>query len=311
MKEKIERQTLKKIKQYLFLTLGVFIMAFAFYFFVIPSEIVIGGTTGLAMVVNRYLPNLPISIIALFFNVLFLISALILIGKREFVRSIYGSLLFPAFLALFELTIPVPQFGGNDLLMISLYSGGLIGIGFAIVIHNGGTTGGTDIGVQIVQKYTRLTIASAIYVVEASIIILGAVTSPSGISSGFIAALYAIVIVFISGKVSDSFLLGVESKKALNIVTSVPKELKAAIFSSFNRGMTEIPSQGAYTEHPKTILIMVIHNSEYHFVKKIIHDVDPKAFVYVTPATEVQGEWSAKDEVYFYNAKGQRVKKTP
>jgi len=311
MKEVKKHQTMKKIKQYLFLTLGVFIMSFAFHFFVIPSGIVIGGTTGLAMVVNRYLTNLPISFIALFFNVLFLISALLFIGKKEFIRSIYGSLLFPAFLALFELTIPIPQLGGNDLLLISLYSGGLIGIGFAIVIHNGGTTGGTDIGVQIVQKYTKLSIASAIYVVEASIIVLGAFTAPEGISAGFIAALYAIVIVFISGKVSDSFLLGVESKKALNIVTSVPKELKAAIFASFSRGMTEIPSQGGYTEHPKTILIMVIHNSEYHYVKKIIHDVDPKAFVYVTPASEIQGEWSAKDEVYLYNAKGQRIKKTP
>lgn len=298
------------IKQYLLLTLGVFIMAVAFHFFVIPSGIVIGGTTGLAMVVNRYITSIPISFIAFLFNLLFLLSALIFIGKLEFIRSIYGSLMFPAFLALFEWVIPNSPFANIDLLLISLYSGGLIGIGFAIVIHYGGTTGGTDIGVQIVKKYTRLSIATAIYVVEASIILLGALTALEGISAGFVSALYAIVIVFISGKVSDSFLLGVESKKALNIVTTKPKELKAAIFASFNRGMTEIPSQGGFTEHPKTILIIVIHNSEYHFVKQIIHEADPQAFVYVTPATEIQGEWSAKDEVYIYNAKGQRVKKS-
>lgn len=292
-------------KQYLFLTLGVFIMSAAFYFFVIPSGIVIGGTTGLAMVITRYFSAFPISAIAFVFNMFLLLMALIFLGKKEFVRSIFGSVLFPAFLALFELFIPNPVFEQTDLLLISLYAGGLVGIGFAIVIHFGGTTGGSDIAIQIVNRKTRLSLGTSIYVVEGGIILLGALTDLRGISEGLINALYAIVIVFISGKVTDSFLLGVESKKALNIITTKPQELKKAIFSQFSRGMTEIAIKGAYTDQSKTLLVMVIHNSEYHFVKRIIQQNDPLAFVYVTPASEIQGEWSSKEEVYLFDQGGQ------
>lgn len=307
MTKKHQLRRYGKLEQYLIMTLGVLIMAFAFYFFVIPSQIVIGGTTGIAMIIFRYVTVIPISVIAFIFNIILLLCALLFLGKKEFIRSIYGSLLFPVFLAIFEWIIPNPVFGENDLLLISLYAGGLIGIGFALVIHYGGTTGGTDIAIQIVQKYTKLSISSAIYVVEASIIIVGAFTQPGGLNEGFINMLYAIVMVFLSGKVSDSFLLGVESKKAINIITSKPKELKAAIFASFSRGMTEIKSQGGFTENQKTLLIMVIHNSEYHFVKRIIQDADPKAFVYVTPATEIQGEWSSKEEVFIHHDQGPKT----
>ncbi len=309
MKIKLKKPSIKILKQYLFLTVGVFIMAVAFYFFVIPSSIVVGGTTGLAMILFRFTTILPISIIALILNVILLIAARLFIGKKEFVRSIYGSLLFPVFLAFFELFIPAPIYRDTDLLLISLYAGMLIGIGFAIVIHHGGTTGGTDILIQIVQKYTKLTLGTAIYVVESSIIIFGALSTEGGISSGVINLLYAVVIVFISGKVSDSFLLGVESKKALNIVTSKSKELKKTIFASFSRGMTEIESVGGYTETEKKLLIMVIHNSEYHYVKRIIQDTDPNAFVYVTPASEIQGEWSSSEEVFLKDDSSKGIKK--
>lgn len=298
MTRKFQLRQIGKLEQYFFLTIGVFIMAFAFYFFVIPSGIVTGGVTGLSTVINRYLEKVPISLLALLFNIILLFFALIFLGKREFVRSIYGSFLFPVFLALFELTITNPTFGENDLLLVALYAGGLIGIGFAIVVHYGGTTGGTDILIKIMRKYTFLSLAVCVYVVDSTVIVIGALTYPAGLSEGFINALYAIVIVFLSGKVADSFLLGMQSKKAINIVTDHPKELKAAIFATFSRGMTEIQSQGGYTEHQKTLLIMVIQNSEYHYVRQIISDTDPKAFVFATPASEIHGEWSTKEEVF-------------
>ncbi|MGD9909265.1 MAG: YitT family protein [Candidatus Izemoplasmatales bacterium] len=309
MKKLVSKQTYIKIKQYLFLTFGVFLMAVAFYFFVIPSGIVVGGTTGISMVIYRYTQVLPISMLALILNGILLIAAFLFIGKKEFVRSLYGSILFPIFLAIFEIAIPSPTFRDTDLLLVALYAGGLIGIGFAIVIHNGGTTGGTDIIIQIVQKYTRLTIGTAVYVVESTVILLGVITSPNGIESGLITLLYAVAITFLSGKVSDSFLLGIEQKKALNIVTTKPQELKKAVFASFSRGMTEIPSIGGYSETSRTILVMVIHNSEYHFVKRIIQDTDPSAFVYVTPASEIQGEWSSPDEVILEDVQSTRTKK--
>ncbi|MDD3958453.1 MAG: YitT family protein [Candidatus Izemoplasmatales bacterium] len=293
---KIRRITF--LEQWFFLTLGVLIMAVAFYFFVIPSGIVVGGVTGIAMIISRYLSWLPISGYAFIFNMVFLVLCFIFLGKREFIRSIYGSMLFPLFILIFELTVPNPVFSPADMLLVALYAGGLIGIGFAIVIHYGGTTGGTDIPIKIVKKYTRLSLAMSVYLIDASIILVGALTSLGGIGSGFIEALYALVVVFLSGKVADSFLLGIEQKKAVHIITDQPKAIKRAVFERFSRGMTEIKSVGGYTETEKTLLIMVIQNSEYHFVRNLIVFADPKAFVFVTPASEIHGEWSSKAEVF-------------
>jgi len=297
---------ISRLEQYFFLTFGVFIMAVAFYFFVIPAGIVTGGVTGISMVLHRAFTVIPISVYALFFNLVFLLLALLFLGKREFLRSIYGSLLFPLFLALFELVVPNPTFGPDDMLLVALYSGGLIGVGFAIVIHYGGTTGGTDIPIKIVKKYTTLSLAVSVYIIDSSVILLGALTSPQGLAIGFVDALYALVIVFLSGKVADSFLLGLQSKKAVHVITEKPTEVKAAIFSGFSRGMTEIPIYGGYTKIGKTMLIMVIQNNEYHYVRNIITMSDPKAFVYVTPASEIHGEWSPREEVFLKHAQSEK-----
>jgi uncharacterized membrane-anchored protein YitT (DUF2179 family) len=170
-------------------------------------------------------------------------------------------------------------------------------MGFGIVCKYGGSTGGTDIAIKIVKKYSKLSLQMSVYLVEATIIIAGAITFPLGINQGIITALYAIVVVMITGKVSDSFVIGSQSKKAVNIVTDHPKELKDVLFAKLRRGVTEIQSQGGFTEHKKTLLIMVILNTEYHRVVQIISAIDPKAFVYVTPASEIRGEWSSKEEV--------------
>jgi len=203
---------------------------------------------------------------------------------------------------LFERTVPNPTFSPNDMLLVALYAGGLIGLGFAIVVRYGGTTGGTDIPIKILKKNTRLSLATSVYIIDGSVILIGALTSQNGIGTGFIDALYALVIVILSGKVSDTFLMGLEGRKAVNIVTSKPKEIKEAVFARFSRGMTEMKVQGGYTQSDKSMLVMVIQNSEYIFIRNIVTTTDPEAFVYVTPASEINGFWSPEEEVYIGNA---------
>lgn len=288
------------------LTLGVFLMAFAYYFFVIPSGLVTGGSTGISIILHRYLPNIPISVFSLVFNTLFLISGWIFLGKKALLKTMYGSLLFPALLAVLEILFPDPVFADRDLLLVTLFAGGLAGMGFGIVCKYGGSTGGTDIAIQIAKKYSKFSLQICVYLVEAPIIIAGALTNQAGPGAGIILALYAIVVILITGKVSDSFLVGSQSKKAVNIITDRPKEIKAVLFSTLRRGVTEIQITGGYTENKKTLLIMVILNTEYHLVMQIIASNDPKAFVYVTPASEIRGEWSSKEEVFLNRGESQK-----
>ena len=291
-------RSISKIELYFMLSLGVFVMAMGYYFFIIPSGLVTGGATGIAIILTRYFPTVPVSLFSLVLNIIIMTLGFFFLGKQEFVRSAIGSLEFPIFLGFFELIVKPPQFGLNDTILMALYGGGLIGLGFGIVTKYGGSTGGSDILIRIVKKYSPLSLAQSLYLVESLIVIAGALTHPEGFSSGVIAALYAVLVIFVSGKVADMIVVGAQQKKAVNIVTDQPKAIKHAIFETLRRGMTEIPSLGGYTEAKKTVLIMVIQNSEYHMVRKIIQSIDPKAFVYVTPASEIHGEWSSKDEVF-------------
>jgi uncharacterized membrane-anchored protein YitT (DUF2179 family) len=299
---------INKLETYFFLTLGVFIMAAGYYFFIIPSGLVTGGATGIAIILHRYFVNVPISIFSLILNSILLLTAFLFLGKKEGLGATLGSIQFPLFLALFELVIQPPAFGLNDLLLLALYGGAFVGLGFGLVCRYGGSTGGSDILIKIVKKYTPLNLSSSLYVVESTIIVAGAITFQGGFSLGVVAALYAVIVVFVSGKVADLIVLGAQSKKAVNIVTEHPKEMKAAIFQTLRRGMTEIPSIGGYTERKKTVLILVIQNTEYHAVRKIIQANDPKAFVFVTPASEIHGEWSSKDEVFVQHDSSPKTK---
>ena len=290
-----------RLEQYFFLTLGVFSMAIAYHFFVIPSGLVAGGSTGIAMILHRYIPSIPISLYSMVLNTFILFLALFFLGKREFMTSIYGSLLFPVFLAFFEWIVGDPSFGQNDLLLVILYAGMLAGLGFGLVVEYGGSTGGSDILIKITKKYSKLSLRLSVYLVDGAIIVAGALTHPDGLNQGFINLLYAVVMVFISGFVSDAIVMGNQSKKAVNIITDKPKEIKQELFNTLRRGLTELQSIGGFTESKKTLLITVIQNREYHRVREIILSIDPKAFVYVTPASEIQGEWSTKEEVYVKN----------
>lgn len=284
-----------KAEHYFALTLGVFIMAVAYYFFIIPSGLVTGGATGIAIILHRFFADIPISIFSLGLNFIIMIAGALLLGKAEFGKSVIGSLMFPVFLAIFELVIDPPQFVASDLFLVTIYAGGLVGLGFGLVCRYGGTTGGSDIIIRIVQRHTKLSLSVSLYIVESTIIVFGAITHPEGFNAGFVAALYAIVVIFITGKVGDLILIGGQSKQAVNIITEKPKEIKAALYQRILRGVTEIEGLGGFTEHRKTMLITVIHNNEYHIVRRTIEEIDPKAFVFVTPASEIHGEWTAKD----------------
>jgi len=313
-KRRFRIRRIGKFEQYFWITIGIFIMAVAYYFFVIPSGLVTGGATGIAIITTRFFPYVPLSFFSLIFNLMFLLAAFLFLGKREFLNTLMGSLLFPLLLAFFEWVVPDPSalYGEGDLLLVSLYAGMLVGAGFGIVLKYGGSTGGSDSAIKIVKKYTNLSLAASVYAVEATIIIAGALTFPAadgGLKAGILTALYAIVVVFISGKVSDSIVIGSQSKKCVNIITDMPKEIKTELYKTLRRGTTEIQSTGGYTESKKTMLIIVILNDEYHIVRNIIVNTDPKAFVYVTPASEIHGEWSSREEAVVHHEDGQESRK--
>lgn len=291
MFKKNQLRLITKIEQYIMITIGIFFMVTGFYLFLIPANIVAGGVTGLGLVLNEMF-SFSISLVVLIFNGFLLILGLVVLGKKVFIRSIYGSLLFPAVLFIFENFVPAIDFGG-DLVLAVVFGGTLLGLGFGMVLKYGGTSGGTDIPVKILNKKMGLSVSFSVYLIDGIIVLLGIVAfyEMNGITGG----LYALIAIFISGKVADMVVVGSNSKKAVQIITDHPEEVKAAIYKSIIRGVSEINVQGGYTMTKKTMLVTVITRQEYYIVRNIIASIDANAFVYVTPATEIHGDFYERE----------------
>lgn len=291
MFRKSQIREISKVEQYVMITVGIVIMVSGFYFFLLPLEIVAGGVTGLGLVLNKMF-GFSISLTVLAFNAILLFISLFTLGKKIFIRSIYGSLAFPLVLFLFEQFVPVIDFN-SDYVLAVLFGGGLLGLGFGTVLKYGGTSGGTDIPVKIFNKKFGLSIGFSVYLIDGIIVLLGIIAFLD--SNGLVGGLYALIAIFISGTVADMVVVGGNSKKAMQIITDKPDEITQAIFNSISRGVSKMDIRGGYTNQAKTMLITVITKSEYYVVRNIIAKIDDSAFVYVTPATEIHGEFYVKE----------------
>ncbi|MCK5761664.1 MAG: YitT family protein [Candidatus Izimaplasma sp.] len=280
-----------KYEQYAMITVGIILMALGFYYFLFPAELVAGGVSGLALVFNK-LYEFKLSYIVFAFNLILLAFALIFLGKKVFIKSIYGSILFPITLYLFEYFLPLIDIQGDYVLAVT-FGGVFLGVGFGLVIKYGGTSGGTDIPIKILNKRLKLPLSVSIYLVDGFIILLGVIVFYA--DYGIVNGLYAIITMVISGKVADIVIVGSNSKKAVQIITDFPNEIKEAIYNAVYRGVTEIEILGGYSKTRKTMLVTVITRSEYYLVRNIVARIDETAFVYVTSATEIQGDFEERE----------------
>ena len=282
---------ISKPEQYIMITLGIFLMVSGFYFFLIPAEVVAGGVTGLGLVLNEAF-GFSISITVLIANMLLLLFGLVVLGKKVFFRSIFGSLLFPAVLYIFERFIPLFDLQG-DMFISVIFGGALLGVGFGVVLKYGGTSGGTDIPVKILNKKMNIPVSFSIYLIDGIIVALGIIVFFE--TSGILGGLYALITIYISGRVADVVVVGSNSKKAMQIITDHPDEIKDAIYKAIIRGVTEVSIKGGYTKEKKTMLVTVITRQEYYIIRNIIANIDENAFVYVTPATEIHGDFFERE----------------
>ncbi|MEC9484547.1 MAG: YitT family protein [Candidatus Izemoplasma sp.] len=279
-------------ERYGWISLGIILMASGFYFFLIPVDLVAGGVTGIGMILNEVSSKISISLTVFAMNMVLLLVGWIVLGTKLFLRSIYGSLLFPFVLFILEQFVPLLNIE-NDYVIAVTFGGALLGLGFGYVLKYGGTSGGTDIPVKILNRVFNLPISFSVYLIDGLIVLAGTIVFSQ--SGSVLVGLYAIIAIAISGKVADMVVVGGTSKKALQIITDYPQEIKKSIYDSISRGVTEVPIKGGYSESKKIMLITVITKREYYLVRNVISHIDETAFVYVTPATEIHGEFLERE----------------
>ena len=262
---------------------GALIQAFALRLFLIPAELVSGGISGLAQLINHF-TAFPIGMMVLLGNIpLFIIGWQYLGGPRFAIRTILSILAFSIFTDVLVFFLPA-QGVTNDLVLNTIYGGLVLGIGLGVVYRGRGTSGGSDILGRILNRRFNMTISQA-YLITDSLVVLGA-----GFVFGWTKALYGLVLIYVSGLAAETALQGTNVIRSAMIVTTQTDAIAQAIMRDLERGVTILSGTGAYTGEPRNVIYCAVSRMEINRLKILVHDIDPKAFMVIGHAQEALGE---------------------
>jgi uncharacterized membrane-anchored protein YitT (DUF2179 family) len=269
------------VSAYALITVGVLLLALANDIFLIPNNVFSGGATGLALVINAYVP-LPVGVLVLFINIPLVIAGIIWLGGLRFlVRTAYAVVVYALLLDLLRpyLTQPVT----TEPLLYTLYGGLIGGAGVGLVFRMQGTTGGDDIVAQLLHRFRAVPINSALVIINAAVLVL------VGLQFGPEKALYALISSFAASKAVDFVLEGLRPTRLVYIISDQPEAIAQHIQTSTGRGVTFLSGQGAYTRRDYQVILTAVRQQELPTITSIIREVDPNAFVIVSEAREVLG----------------------
>ena len=272
----------QKVRSCGIITLGAVIYALAFDWFVAPNQIAMGGVTGLAQIVNALVPVLPVGVLSILVNVPLFLAGWRLLGGRLLVSSLYA-------MAVSSLAIDViawmHTFPPMDPILATLYGGAGMGVGLGLVFSQWATTGGTDIiGKLLKLKFPWLPIGKLVMIPDMVVVILAAV-----VFGTVNAALYGLIQMYLLSKVMDMILYGWDTSRVAYIITDRWEETVQGLLD-MNRGVTLLQGKGAYTGAEKQVLLVAFRQREIVPIKRMLREIDPKAFFIVCDAHEILGE---------------------
>jgi len=278
------KQKIKSIVfEYCGLMIGSVIMALALVFFLIPAKIAPGGVSGLAIVLY-HLFDLPVGLLMLLFNIPLFILGLRLLGKQFGPRTLF-SFIVVSLVTDFCDTVLRLDAATTDPLLASIFGGVVLGIGLGVVFRFKGTTGGSDIVGQIINKYSNVSVGVGILIVDFFVI-----TFAGLVFRNINLALYGFISLYFSSKVLDLILDGFDYARAFYIISEKQDEIIALITQDMGRGGTEISGSGFYTRKERNVLYTVVTRREVATLRQEIQKIDPRAFVIITNVHEVIGE---------------------
>lgn len=276
------RQNLKTLlTDLLFDVVGSFLFAISIQTFSAPNNLAPGGVSGAAILLND-LFGWSISVVNLAFNVPLLLMAWFLLGHKFTINTLKSVLVMTVML---ELCAGLPIYQG-DLVLASLCAGVLQGVGLALVFMRGSTTGGADVASRLLQlRFPHISMGQMIIAIDA--VVLGA----SAIVYHKIEnALYAMIIIFVCGRIIDSLLYGLDMGTVMMIISSKPDAIAKRVHDELDRGCTVLSGSGSYTSEERPVLLIAVRKQQYTALKRIVHAADRYAFMFALEATEIIGE---------------------
>ena len=258
--------------------------------FLMPSGLITGGATGIALAFNK-VTGLPVSAVLFVVNVAMLLLGWWVLGRRFALNTLASTVLSPFFMALWERLL------GNlvltdDLVLNTVFAGFGIGISLGITPSAGASTGGMDIPPLVLNKYFHIPVSASMLVFDLLILCLQAAFSPLQ------QCLYGIVLVIVYTIVLDKVLIFGTTRTEVKIISKYSDEICAAIFAQLDRGVTILHGEGGYLRAPESVLLSVVSNRQLPRLEKLAHTIDPTCFMIVSHVTEVSGRGFSLEKHY-------------
>jgi len=269
---------------------GNFLYAAGVVFFIIPSGLITGGTTGIAICINQFV-GLPVPYFVFGFNVIMFVLGFLILGRKFAFTTLISTFCYPIALELLH-RIAGEYVVTDDIFLCTLFGGICIGSSIALVIRVGASTGGMDIPPLILHKYFRIPVSISLYIADCVILALQAVFNDKE------KVLYGIVLVLAYSIILDKLLMLGTNKMQIKVVSDRSKEIKDAIISEIDRGVTLLHGRTGYLDKEMDILLSVVSNREISRVEKLVHEIDEDAFVMISRVSEVRGRGFSAGKKY-------------
>jgi len=296
------KSVLKFIKEYFLITLGLILHVLGWSVFLLPNNLIGGGVTGIASIVQYATQGVIIVGYTYFaLNAILLVIALLTLGKSFSGKTIFAIVVTSALLTVVPGSIPPDIIHSlsmeNGKLMSVIMGGVMVGIGIGITMTQGGSTGGTDIIALIVNKYRNVSPGRMILWMDA-VIILSSFFIPSYTADGtlmpwtekFATIIYGFILVIISTTVLDLYLSGSRQSVQLFILSKKYEEIADQITNRMHRGVTVLDGKGWYTKQNAEVLMVLTRKVDLNPMLKLVKEIDPDAFLSVASVTGVYGK---------------------
>ena len=274
---------IRLVRDYFWIALGSVIYSISFDWFYVPNQIGFGGLTALGMILNHFIPAIPIGTVVLVLNIPIFILGWKFLGGHTLVSSLFA---MAATSVLVDLIAAAYTFPPMDPMLAAVFGGVMLGVSLGMIFSRGATTGGTDLIARLLKlPFAWLPVGKLLMAVDLSMLLAVSIAFRSMES-----AMYGIISLYISTLVMDGVLYGMDRSKVAYIVTARPQEVAAEIDRQMDRGATFLHGEGSFSREEKLVLMCAFKQKQIVPLKALVHELDPEAFLIVCDAHEVLGQ---------------------
>lgn len=272
----------EKIKFVLSVLVGNALLAFAICAFVIPNDIMLGGSNGIALFVQQFV-DIPLSVIAGGVNVALFLLGLIFMGWKFTATSLLSTIVYPIILAIFE-RLPLGSLFQENIVVSALACGVCCGLGIGMVIRVGGSTGGMDIPPCILHKYRGIPVGTSVMFFDIVVVLMQVMVK------GLDGVLLSVLVIVVMSTTINKALVSGEKKVQVIIISPEAQSIRRDILDRINCGVTMLEIEGGYEGKKCQAILSVVYASKYPLIRDAALKRDKNAFVVASDVTNVHGK---------------------